>query len=67
MVKKKEEQSVGASFLLRVGNKIIMGGWGQEELGRKGEREKGSSEWGVGGEEQKIEQRCIAMGDGKRG
>ena len=33
--KKKEDQSVDASVLLRKGNKIIMGSRGLEGLGRK--------------------------------
>jgi hypothetical protein len=34
-LKKKENQSVGASFLLIMGNKTIMGGSGREGLGRE--------------------------------
>ena len=34
-LKKKEDQSVDASVLLRKGNKIITGGRGWEELGKK--------------------------------
>ena len=42
--KKKEDQSVDASVLLRRGNKIIMGGRGREGTGRErggGGREAG--------------------------
>jgi hypothetical protein len=44
-LKKKEDQSVGASVLLRRGNKVIMGGRGREgplrERGQGGNREAG--------------------------
>jgi len=43
-LKKKEDQSVDASVLLRRGNKIITGGREREELGRKkggGEEKRG--------------------------
>ena len=40
-VKKKKDQSVYASVLLRKGNKIIMGGRGWEGLGRKRGRGEG--------------------------
>ena len=42
-LKKKEDQSVDVSVLLRRGNKIIMGSRGREGHGRKREeREKGA-------------------------
>jgi hypothetical protein len=40
-LKKKEEQNVAASVLLRRGNKILTGGRGSEGLGRKRGREGG--------------------------
>ena len=48
-LKKKEDQSVDASVLLRRGNKIIKGSRGWEELGRKrrggGEKEGKNQVW----------------------
>ena len=44
--KKKEDQSVDASVLLRRGNKIIMGGRGREGPGRQ--RAGGGERWGRG-------------------
>jgi hypothetical protein len=43
-LKKKEDQNVDASVLLRKGNKILMGNRGLEVLGRKrrGEGERGA-------------------------
>ena len=45
-LKKKEDQSVDASDLLRRGNKIVTGGRGWKELGRKtgGREEKGKQD-----------------------
>jgi hypothetical protein len=45
-LKKKEDQSVDASVLLRRGNKVITGGRGWEGLGRKrrGEGRKGGQD-----------------------
>ena len=70
--KKKEDQSVDASVLLRRGNKIITRGGGCEGLGgKRGEEEEkrkaGSGVGGDGGDGQEIEQRCVAMGDEKMG
>jgi hypothetical protein len=45
-LKKKEDQNVDASVLLRKGNKIIMGGKGKEGLGR--ERGEEGEYWGAG-------------------
>jgi hypothetical protein len=61
---------MGASLLLRRGNKINRGDRGREELGRE-ERwggERGSMircgrRWGTCAEGQEIEQRCTAVGD----
>ena len=53
--KKKEDQSVDASVLLRRGNKIITGG--QEGLGRKrgeGKEKKGAGS-GVGGDRGDVQ------------
>jgi hypothetical protein len=75
-LKKKEEQSVDASILLRRGNKIITEGRGREELGRKtegaeekkedrircGRRQRGEKYRGTG-----IEWRCITVGEGDWG
>ena len=68
--KKKEDQSVDALLLLRRENKIIMRGRGSRgpEMERGGE-EEGRAGSGVGGngrstEGQKIEWRCVAVGNG---
>ena len=74
-VKKKEDQSVDASVLLRRGNKIITGARGWEGLGRKrgGREEKSGDRIRCGRrrgrctEGQEIEQTCIAMEDGELG
>ena len=73
-LKRKEDQRVDASVLLRRGNKIIKGSRGWEELGRKRRRrgEKGvriryGRRWRRCTEGQEIEQRCVAMGDGELG
>jgi hypothetical protein len=44
--KKKEDQSIDASVLIRMGNKIIIGGRGWSGLGRKrvGGEEKGAQD-----------------------
>jgi hypothetical protein len=51
-LKKREDQSVDASVLLRKGNKIIMGGRGREDPEReregKGKRGTGSGVEGTG-------------------
>ena len=67
-LKKKEDQSVNASVLLRRGNKIIIGGRGRKEFGRKrrgeGEREGKNQIWEEMEEMYRgmeIEQRCVAM------
>ena len=73
-LKRKEDQRVDASVLLRRGNKIIKGSRGWEGLGRKrrGGGEKRSRirygrRWRRCTEGQEIEQRCVAMGDGELG
>ena len=58
-LKKKEDQIVDASVLLRRGNKIIKGSKGWEGLGRKrgrvGEKEEaGSDIGGDGGDVQRV-------------
>jgi hypothetical protein len=64
---------VEASVLLRSGNKIIKGCRGLEGLGRKSrgrEEKRGKIRYGRKRrctEGQEIEQRCVAMGDGKLG
>jgi hypothetical protein len=59
-LKKKEDQSVNASVFLRRGNKILTGGRGWEELGRK-RGEKG----GKGGQNQVWEEMgMICRGSG---
>jgi len=54
--KKKEDQNVDASVLLRRGNKILRGGRGWEGLGRK---RGGEGDWGaksgMGGDEDDIQ------------
>jgi hypothetical protein len=73
-LKKKEDQNVDASVLLRRRNKIIMEGRGRKELGRaregegKGEQDKVWEEI-VGGsiEGKEIERRNVAVGDGELG
>jgi hypothetical protein len=54
-LKKKEDQSVDASVLLRRGNKILTGSIGRKGLGRerggKGKREAGSGMGEDGGRE----------------
>jgi len=71
-LKRKEDQRVDASVLLRRRNKIIKGSRGWEGLGRREEKERkrgaGSSMGGDGGDGQrvrKLKQRCVAMGDGE--
>ena len=71
--KKKEDQSIEVSVLLRRQNKILMGGRGWKELGRKrgwGEEKGGRGRfvrrqrrWKEG---QETEQRYVAMGRGNR-
>jgi hypothetical protein len=65
-LKKKEDQSVGASVLRR-GNKMLTGRRGWEGLGRnkrRGVRGEGS---GMGGDRDEFEQRGVAMGNGELG
>ena len=61
--KKKEDQSVDTSVLLRSGNKIIMGGRGEEgherEREEDGERGAGS---GVGGDGGKYRMEVCSSG-----
>jgi hypothetical protein len=71
-LKKKKDQSVDSSVLLRRGSNIIMGGIGWEGLGRKkGEGEEKWEQdqvWEETGEMYRrsgIKQRCVAMGDGE--
>ena len=73
-LKRKEDQRVDASVLLRRGNKIIKGSRGWEGLGRKrgeGGEKRGriryGRRWRRCTEGQEIEQRCVAMGDGELG
>ena len=74
-LKKKEDQSVDASVLLRRGNKIITGGRGWEGLRRngagRGKRGGQDQVWEETGdmnrEGQEIEQSCVAMGEGELG
>jgi len=74
-VKKKEDQSVDASVLLRRGIKINTGGRGRDGLMKKrkvGEEKRGGRircgrRWEKCTEGQEIEQRCVAMDDGKLG
>jgi hypothetical protein len=71
-LKRKEDQRVDASVLLRRGNKIIKGSRGWEGLGRKrsGERVAESGMGGHGDDVQRgqeTEQRCVSMGDGELG
>jgi hypothetical protein len=51
--KKKEDQSVDTSVLLRNGNKIIMEGRGEEGHEREGEGKRGAGS-GVGGDGGEI-------------
>ena len=69
-LKKKKDQSVDASVLLKRGNKIIRGGreWEGFWRNRGGGGEKvGRIRCGRSTEGQEIEQRCVAMGDGELG
>ena len=72
-LKRKEDQRVDASVLLRMGNNTIKGSRGWEELGRKREggggrgRIRYGKRWRRCTEGQEIEQRCVAMGDGELG
>jgi hypothetical protein len=70
--KKKEDQNVNASVLLRRGNKIITGGRGSKGPGRergregkKGSRIRYGRRQGRNTEGQEIEWRCVAVGDGE--
>ena len=72
--KKKEDQSVNASVLLRKGNKIITGGRGREGSGReRGERGRSESRiryrkrWERNSDGQEIEQKHVAVGNGEVG
>jgi len=63
-LKKKEDQSIDASVLLRRGNKIITGDRGREKAGRergRGKRGAGSS---VGGKEryQRVRREVCSSG-----
>ena len=69
-LKRKED----ASVLFRRGNNIIKGSRERERLGRKkgGEEKKRArfrygKRWRRSTEDQEIEQRCVAMGDGELG
>jgi hypothetical protein len=71
-LKRKDDQRVDASVLLRRRNKIIKGSRGWEGLGKK-RREKGEKRgrirygrrWRRYTKHQKIEQSCVAMEDGE--
>jgi hypothetical protein len=72
--KRKEDQRVDASVLLRRQNKIIKGNRGWKGLGRKiggGGEKEGKNQvwrrWRRCTEGQEIEQRCVAMGDEELG
>ena len=72
--KKKEDQSVNASVLLRKGNKIITGGRGMKGSGReRGERGRSESRiryrkrWERNSDGQEIEQKHVAVGNGEVG
>ena len=65
-----EDQSVDASVLLRRRNKILMGGRGWEQLGRKREEQGEKSDRFMYGRRQDdiqndFEQCCVAVGDGE--
>jgi hypothetical protein len=68
--KKKDNQSVEASVVLRRGKKIITGGRDKEGSGRKrgggGERGQGQM-WEKSIESQEFEWRCVAIGDWELG
>jgi hypothetical protein len=73
-LKRKEDQRVDVSVLLRRGNNIIKGSRRWEGLGRnirdggeKGSRIRYGRRWKRCTEGQEIEQRCVAMRDGKLG
>jgi hypothetical protein len=73
-LKRKEDQRVDASFLLRRGNKIIKGSRRREELGMKkrGKRGRGGriryvKRWRKYTEGQEVKQRYVVMGDGNWG
>ena len=53
-LKRKEDQRVDASVLLRRGNKIIKGSRGSEELGRKGVGRGAESGMGGDGDIQRV-------------
>jgi len=57
---KQEDQTVDASFLLRRGNKILIGGRGDRDVGRRPELEE---TWTIF-RGSLFEQRCVGMGDG---
>jgi hypothetical protein len=73
--KKKEDQSMDASVLLRRGNKIITNqGRGKEGAGRErggGGKVGAESLWeemgGRSEEGQEFELRCVSLGDGELG
>jgi hypothetical protein len=62
---KKEDQSVGASNLLRRGNKIIMAGRGRGDLGGRGKgrgRKKGQDQvWDETGETSRGTGECVEI------
>jgi hypothetical protein len=69
-IKKKEDQHVDASVLLRRGKKIIMEGRGREGERRgfvKGVRIMCRRRQRRCTEVKDVEQRCVAMADGKLG
>jgi hypothetical protein len=70
-LKRKEDQRVDASVLLRRKNKIIKGSRGWEGLSKKrggrGETEGQNHLWKRFTEGHQIEQRCVAMVDGELG
>jgi hypothetical protein len=67
-VKKKEDQSVNASVLLRRGSKIITGGREWEEERREKGKVRGLTSCGKRwGRCQGIEQKCVSIGDREQG
>jgi len=71
-MKKKEDQNVDVSFLLRRGNKKLTGsrkweGFGRKKGGRGRKRGSGSGMEGDGDDIQEFEQSCVAMGHGEQG
>jgi hypothetical protein len=69
-LKRKEDQRVDASVLLRRGNKIMEGSRGWEGLGRKrrgGRGKEGKNQVWEEMEGQEVEQRCVAVWNGDLG